>query len=75
MPPFVTKGFVRLRAEVIEGNVQLSVEDSGPEIPESTRKILFSRFQESLDSLNQGTGIELCLCKGLIGLMGDLHTF
>jgi signal transduction histidine kinase/CheY-like chemotaxis protein len=66
---FVTKGFVRLRAEVVEGNVQLCVEDSGPGIPESKRKILFSKFQESLDSLNQGTGIGLCLCKNLIGLM------
>jgi signal transduction histidine kinase/CheY-like chemotaxis protein len=66
---FVTKGFVRLRAEVVEGNVQLSVEDSGSGIPESKRKILFSKFQESLDSLNQGTGIGLCLCKDLISLM------
>jgi signal transduction histidine kinase len=66
---FVTKGFVRLRAEVVEGNVQLSIEDSGPGIPESKRKILFSKFQESLDSLNQGTGIGLCLCKNLIDLM------
>ncbi len=66
---FVTKGFVRLRAEVVEGNVQLSVEDSGPGIPESKRKTLFSKFQESLDSLNQGTGIGLCLCKDLISLM------
>jgi signal transduction histidine kinase len=66
---FVTKGFVKLRAEVVEGNVHLFVEDSGPGIPESKRKILFSKFQESLDSLNQGTGIGLCLCKNLIGLM------
>jgi signal transduction histidine kinase/CheY-like chemotaxis protein len=66
---FVTKGFVKLRAEVVEGNVHLFIEDSGPGIPESKRKILFSKFQESLDSLNQGTGIGLSLCKNLIGLM------
>jgi signal transduction histidine kinase/ActR/RegA family two-component response regulator len=66
---FVTKGFVKLRAEVVEGNVHMFVEDSGPGIPESKRKILFSKFQESLDSLNQGTGIGLCLCKNLISLM------
>jgi CheY-like chemotaxis protein len=53
----------------VEGNVHLFVEDSGPGIPENKRKILFSKFQESLDSLNQGTGIGLCLCKNLIGLM------
>jgi signal transduction histidine kinase/CheY-like chemotaxis protein len=70
---FVTIGFIRLRAEVVDGEVQLSVEDSGPGIPEDKRRILFSKFQESLDSLNQGTGIGLCLCKHLVGLMnGDL---
>jgi signal transduction histidine kinase/CheY-like chemotaxis protein len=71
---FVTTGYVRLRAEVVgEGNVVISVEDSGPGIPSEKRGIIFSKFQESLDSLNQGTGIGLCLCKHLTELMkGDL---
>jgi signal transduction histidine kinase len=52
---FVEKGFIRLRAEVIDGNVQLCVEDSGPGVPDEKRERLFAKFQESLDSLSQGT--------------------
>jgi CheY-like chemotaxis protein len=66
---FVEKGFLRLRAELVDGMVQLFVEDSGPGIPVEKRDRLFSKFQESLDSLNQGTGIGLCVCRNLIDLM------
>jgi signal transduction histidine kinase len=52
---FVDEGFIRLRGEVCEGCVRLTVEDSGPGIPEEKRELLFSKFQESLDSLSQGT--------------------
>ena len=53
---FVQKGFIRLRATTVNGHVELSVEDSGPSIPMSKRKNLFSKYQQSLDSLSQGTG-------------------
>jgi signal transduction histidine kinase len=52
---FIDEGFVRLRAEVIEDEVHLIIEDSGPGIPMAKREMLFSKFQESLDSLSQGT--------------------
>lgn len=67
---FVSQGFVRLRATVVHNNVQLFVEDSGPGIPAEKRVQLFEKFQESLDTLNQGTGIGLALCKNLVDLMG-----
>jgi len=67
---FVEKGFVRLRADVVNGSVCLYIEDSGPGIPEEKRKKLFFKFQESLDVLSQGTGIGLSLCERLVGLMG-----
>jgi signal transduction histidine kinase/CheY-like chemotaxis protein len=66
---FVKKGFVRLRADVVDGMVQVYVEDSGPGIPHEKRKRLFFKFQESLDSLNQGTGIGLSVCETLVDLM------
>lgn len=67
---FVEQGFIRLRAAVLDdGRVELSVEDSGPGIPEAKRGHLFAKFQESLDSLNQGTGIGLCICKNLSELL------
>lgn len=70
---FVQKGFVRLSAYEFDGNVKLRVDDSGPGIPMEKRKNLFIKFQESLDSLNQGTGIGLCLSRNLAMLMnGDI---
>lgn len=53
----------------MEGNVCLYVEDSGSGVPVEKRAQLFAKFQESLDSLNQGTGIGLSLCKNLADLM------
>ena len=66
---FVTKGFVRIRAQVVDGSVVVFVEDSGPGIPPEKRDKLFAKFQDRLDSLNQGTGIGLSLCKSLSDLM------
>lgn len=71
---FVTSGFIRLRAAVENNSVCLYVEDSGPGIPLAKRSSLFQRYQESLDSLNQGTGVGLYLCKKLVDLMeGDIY--
>ena len=68
---FVSTGFIRFTASVQDnGWVQLAVEDSGPGIPSEKRQRLFSKFQESLDVLSQGTGIGLFLCQSLAGLLG-----
>ena len=61
---------MRLRAASVDGNVSLFIEDSGCGIPIEKRSALFAKFQESLDSLNQGTGIGLSLSKNLVDLMG-----
>jgi signal transduction histidine kinase len=52
---FISEGFIRLRAEAIDDEVCIFIEDSGPGIPKEKREMLFSKFQESLDSLSQGT--------------------
>jgi CheY-like chemotaxis protein len=71
---FVDEGFIRLKASVINGEVNIFIEDSGPGIPLEKRNVLFSKFQESLDSLSQGTGIGLFLCQSLVSLMeGDIY--
>jgi len=67
---FVNQGYIRLRAAVVDEHVEIFVEDSGPGISRERRSMLFARFQESLDSLNQGTGMGLSLCKTLVDLMG-----
>jgi hypothetical protein len=65
----VNKGFVRIGSKVVDGSVILFVEDSGPGIPLEKRDKLFDKFQSSLDSLSQGTGIGLSLCQDLAKLM------
>jgi signal transduction histidine kinase/CheY-like chemotaxis protein len=71
---FVEKGYIRLRADVVDNSVCIYVEDSGPGIPKAKRNNLFCRFQESLDALNQGTGVGLNLCKNIVDLMeGDIY--
>jgi Histidine kinase-, DNA gyrase B-, and HSP90-like ATPase len=69
---FVERGFVRLGAKIHEsdGTVVVLIEDSGPGIPLDKRDKMFEKFQASLDSLNQGTGIGLSLCKSLAELLG-----
>lgn len=52
------------------GSVVVYIEDSGPGIPEEKRQQLFRKFQDSLDVLNQGTGIGLSVCKNLSELLG-----
>ena len=70
---FVHRGFINLRAAVVDGAVRIYVEDSGPGIPLEKRERLFAKFQESLDSLSQGTGMGLCLCEKLTELLdGEL---
>lgn len=68
---FVQTGFLRLKADVdAHGMVYVAIEDSGPGIPEDKKMALFQKFQESLDLLNQGTGIGLSLCKKIMTLLG-----
>ena len=71
---FVDEGFIRLRAKVVNDEVVLFVEDSGPGIRPEQRERLFNKFQESFDLLSQGTGIGLNICKSLSDLMeADLY--
>jgi signal transduction histidine kinase/CheY-like chemotaxis protein len=70
---FIEKGFIRLRVYEVDKMVQISVEDSGSGIPLEKQDRLFEKFQESLDSMNQGTGVGLCVCRNLVDLMkGDI---
>jgi signal transduction histidine kinase/CheY-like chemotaxis protein len=71
---FVHSGFIRFRAAVVGGLVEVYVEDSGPGIPVEKRGALFEKFQNSLDVLSQGTGIGLSLCENLTHLLhGDIR--
>lgn len=70
---FVEHGFIRMRAAIVDDQVVLYVEDSGPGIPAEKRKNLFAKYQASLDLLSQGTGIGLSLSQKLMSSMkGDI---
>jgi len=70
---YVSKGYVKVGAGVVDGRVQFFVEDSGHGISKAARKKLFSKFQESLEVMDQGSGVGLCLCKSMAGVLnGDI---
>lgn len=74
-------GFIRLRARLLsivdfngtgDGKVGncVNVEDSGPGISdENGGKLLFARYHQTLQDVNQGARIGLSLCKKLVELM------
>eukprot|EP00934_Nitzschia_sp_Nitz4_P008096 Nitzschia sp. Nitz4//scaffold12_size214221//42409//45425//NITZ4_001486-RA/size214221-augustus-gene-0.25-mRNA-1//-1//CDS//3329534978//8086//frame0 len=67
---YVKEGFVRVGACEVNGIVQLFVEDSGYGISEDRKEHLFSKFQESLEVMDQGSGVGLRLCKTMTTLLG-----
>ena len=70
---FVHQGFVKLGANVVDNSVRIFVADSGFGIGLESRDTLFSKYQESLEVMNQGTGMGLYLCKHMVELMaGDI---
>ncbi len=70
---YVQKGYIKVGACVVHEKIQFYVEDSGYGISETRRKNLFSKFQESLEVMDQGSGVGLCLCKSMANLLrGDI---
>lgn len=54
-------GRVTVRANAIEGNVYLEVEDSGPGIPVESRSKVFDRFYRVLGNEAEGSGLGLSI--------------
>jgi len=68
---FVQKGFIRTTAKRLSnGLTQIAVEDSGQGIADDAIPVLFKKYSESLDTVQQGAGIGTCLCKVLVEAMG-----
>ena len=64
-------GNVLLRAEVHQGMTRISVDDSGPGIPEEERQAIFQRFYRSDESAQGGFGLGL----SIVGAVVNLHGF
>jgi signal transduction histidine kinase len=65
---FVEKGFIRLHVCEVDKLARISVEGSGPGIPHEKQDRRFEKYQESWDSMNRGTGAELCVCWNSVKL-------
>jgi PAS domain S-box-containing protein len=66
-------GKVEVNLRSVDGNIELSVADTGPGIAADKHRIIFERFQQldsSLTRRNPGTGLGLALVKELTQVMG-----
>lgn len=66
---FTKEGSITLRLEKENGNIKVSVTDTGIGVPDDKRHKIFERF-EKLSELSQGFGIGLSLCKNIITHFG-----
>lgn len=64
---FTEEGLVKIRASVEEGNLLVSVQDTGPGIAEKDRELVFSSFKQTGTGLRQGegTGLGMPISKNL----------
>lgn len=64
-------GKVLIKAEIKNGNLQISITDDGPGIPKDAIPHLFTKFFRvtgSLDQMSKGTGLGLYISKSIIEL-------
>ncbi|NSW91721.1 MAG: response regulator [Firmicutes bacterium] len=70
---FTEKGCITLRAYVTGNEITFEVEDTGPGIPEGIRGSIFKPFtrgHSGTDSIHDGAGLGLSICRRLAELMG-----
>ena len=66
-------GAVTVRCGTELGHPYLSVEDTGPGIPEAARGRVFERFYRVPDQQNKGTGLGLAISKKIVELhLGEI---
>lgn len=63
-------GVVRLRCHAREGEVEFSVADTGPGIPEAHLSRIFDRFWQAKHTARTGAGLGLAIAKGIVGAHG-----
>ncbi len=63
------KGRIRILLNTSPSSWRLRIQDSGPGIPESERKMIFEQFMRAPEASASGTGIGLALVQELTSLM------
>jgi two-component system, NtrC family, sensor histidine kinase GlrK len=62
-------GRVKINAKPVNGNLQVSVTDSGPGVPPESLKLIFEKFSQGKHKgahTRQGTGLGLAIAKSII---------
>lgn len=66
-------GYVRVAARPVNGNLEVSVKDSGPGIPAESLATIFDKFRQGNHNAGltrQGTGLGLAIAKNIIASHG-----
>jgi signal transduction histidine kinase len=66
---FTDRGRVKVRAQAVEGEIQISVRDQGIGIAVADQPLVFEKFKQVGDTLTdkpKGTGLGLPICKEII---------
>ncbi|MGH7443359.1 MAG: ATP-binding protein [Longimicrobiales bacterium] len=63
-------GSIVLRATRTDGYVEVSVADTGPGLPVGSLPHVFDRFWQADHASRAGSGLGLCICKGIIEAHG-----
>lgn len=67
------QGRVRVGATVLDGEVQVDVEDNGPGVPEEDGEVIFDKFRQGGDTHRErpsGTGLGLPISREIIDHLG-----
>jgi signal transduction histidine kinase len=59
-------GSISLAAACVAGDLQVTVSDQGPRIPVEHRPHIFDRYWHSRQGNRRGTGLGLCIAKGIV---------
>ena len=70
---FTEKGSITLRTALDNGQLHISVADTGPGIPEDKKEFIFERFTK-LDSFAQGVGLGLAVARMIAEHLGGTLT-
>lgn len=66
---YTKEGAITLKAEADDAQVILTVQDTGPGIPEKSAETIFDRFVK-LDAFKEGLGLGLPLCRMIANRLG-----